>query len=132
MLGFLQRAARPAARPTQRNPEDRNVNDPAYLYRVFFGLLLLPGLCLSGDPESVPEACRFSGDSSSGVSATMACYAALDTDGNAALSPAETDALPRLRGRFSELDLDGSGALSPKEFQADLHTPSKLGGGKGV
>jgi hypothetical protein len=56
----------------------------------------------------------------------------LDTDGDAALSPAEADALPRLRGRFNALDVDGSSALSPKEFQADLHTPSQLGGGKGV
>jgi hypothetical protein len=99
---------------------------------LLVGLLLLPGLCLAGDPESVPEACRLAGDASLGVSATMACYAALDTDGDAALSPAEADALPRLRGRFNELDVDGSGALSPKEFQADLHTPSQLGGGKGV
>jgi hypothetical protein len=99
---------------------------------LLIGLLLLPGPCLAGDTESVPDACRLGDVATMETSATMACYAALDTDGDAALSPAEADALPRLRGRFDELDVDGSGALGPAEFQADLHTPSQLGGGKGI
>ncbi|WP_058555615.1 hypothetical protein [Thiohalocapsa sp. ML1] len=59
------------------------------------------------------------------------CFAALDIDGNGALSKQEAAALPRLAGYFDELDADADGELGPSEFQGELNTPSQLGGGEG-
>jgi hypothetical protein len=93
---------------------------------------LLIGLLLStpapaGDP---PAACRL-GDEP-GQDATLACYQDLDRDGDGSLSPDETEALPRTRGRFEALDADGDGALSPAEFQGGLATPPQKAGAKGA
>jgi len=96
---------------------------------------LLPGAVMAQGTPAPPDACRFEAAGAAaprGASATMACYAALDTNGDGALQPQEASALPRLQGRFDELDADGSGALSPDEFQGALTTPAQRGGGKGV
>jgi hypothetical protein len=93
-------------------------------------LVLMPAATAVG--AEVPEECRFEADAPKGAAATMACYAALNTDDASGLSAAEAGVLPRLRGRFAELDADASGALSPDEFQAGLHTPAQRGGGKGI
>jgi len=103
-------------------------------------LRLLPYLLIAaaahagaaGPAGQVPDACRIGSGDIAGESATMACYGALDIDGDGALSPGEAAALPRLRGRFQDLDLDGNGILGPEEFQAGRHTPAQRGGGKGV
>jgi len=98
-------------------------------------LLLTVGLgpaAAADEHGSVPDDCRIEPGEIAGEAATMACYEALDRDGDAALSPEEAAALPRLEGRFEELDADGNGLLSPDEFQADRQTPAQRGGGKGV
>jgi hypothetical protein len=95
-------------------------------------LLALTGGLATADPAAPPDECRFEAEAPTGASATMACFAALDTNGDGELSKLEAMALPRLEGSFQELDADASGALSPEELQAALHTPSQRGGGKGV
>jgi len=94
-------------------------------------LLTMAGTGVGG-AAAVPDDCRIEPGDIAGESATMACYEALDQNGDGALSPDEVSALPRLQDRFDELDRDDSGALSPDEFQADRHTPAQRGGGKGV
>ncbi len=79
-----------------------------------------------------PDDCQFKRDAVPGMSATMACYEALDRNGDGALAPDEAAALPRLQGRFSTLDRDDNGLLSPDEFQAEMTTPAQRAGGKGV
>ncbi|WP_295882856.1 hypothetical protein [uncultured Thiohalocapsa sp.] len=93
---------------------------------------LLPAALLAAGPNAVPEDCRFDAAAAQGATATMACYAALDTNGDGSLSQQEAQVLPRLDGRFDTLDADGSGLLSPDEFQGGVHSPSQRGGGKGV
>jgi len=98
-------------------------------------LVLTVGLgpgAAAAEHGSVPDDCRIEPGGIAGEAATMACYEALDLNGDAALSPEESAALPRLDGRFEELDADGNGLLSPDEFQADLQTPAQRGGGKGI
>jgi hypothetical protein len=95
-------------------------------------LLAAAGAGHTGEGDSVPDACRIEPGSIPGDAATMACYEALDTNGDAALSEQEAAVLPRLQGRFDVLDRDGSGQLSPDEFQAGQSTPAQRGGGKGV
>jgi hypothetical protein len=90
--------------------------------------LLLPTAAVAVEPAAPPGDCL----GFPGASATMACFAALDIDGNGALSRQEAAALPRLAGHFDELDADADGELGPSEFQGELHTPSQLGGGKGM
>ncbi|MCF7989574.1 MAG: hypothetical protein K9M02_03935 [Thiohalocapsa sp.] len=82
--------------------------------------------------DRVPEACAPFEQGIFGETATMACFGALDTDGDAALSADEARALPRLQGHFEAMDADGNGLLSPDEFQGLRHTPAQRGGGKGV
>jgi hypothetical protein len=95
---------------------------------LLLAALLLPTAVAAQEAAAPPDDCT----GFPGASATMACFAALDIDGNGALSALEAAALPRLQGRFDELDTDADGALGPSEFQGELHTPSQLGGGKGV
>lgn len=79
-----------------------------------------------------PADCQFKPGEVPGMSATMACYGALDRNGDGALAPDEATALPRLQDRFSDLDRDENGLLSPDEFQAEMKTPAQRAGGKGV
>lgn len=80
--------------------------------------------------SEVPKGCDFS--DSPGQDATLACYQDLDRNGDGALSEAEAEVLPRLRGHFRALDTDGDGLLSPSEFQADKTTPPQRSGAKGA
>jgi hypothetical protein len=82
--------------------------------------------------SSVPNDCRFAQGDVPGESATMACYEALDRDGDGSLSPGEAAALPRLGERTLGFDQDGNGKLSPDEFQTGMSTPAQRSGGKGV
>jgi len=93
---------------------------------------LLAGPLVAGETTAPPDDCRFDTEGPTGGSATMACYAALDSNGDGALSKVEAGALPRVHGQFEILDADDSGALSPDEFQAGRHTPAQRGGAKGV
>lgn len=97
---------------------------------VITALALTPALTHAGTSE--PDACRFEQGDIPGETATMACFGALDENGDGSLSPAEAAALPRLEGRVSDLDRDNNGLLSPDEFQAEMTTPAQRGGGKGV
>lgn len=89
-------------------------------------------LLLGCSPQATepPKACDF-GDSPT-QDATIACFEDLDANGDAALSAAELERLPRTRGRLEELDSDGNGTLSPREFQEGINTLSQRYGGKGV
>ncbi|MBK1705223.1 hypothetical protein [Halochromatium glycolicum] len=87
---------------------------------------------LSHAGTAVPDDCRFEQGEVPGASATMACYEALDQNGDGALANGEAAALPRLENRLDGLDRDGNGTLSPDEFQAGMTTPAQRAGGKGV
>ncbi len=87
---------------------------------------------LANAGTTAPEDCQFKQGEVPGLSATMACYAALDRNGDGALAPDEATVLPRLQDRFSTLDRDDNGLLSPDEFQAEMTTPAQRAGGKGV
>lgn len=102
------------------------------MYRSALIVAMTMTTTLANAGTAAPEDCRFTADRVPGESATMACYAALDRNGDGALSADEAAALPRLQDRIGELDRDDNGLLSPDEFQAELTTPAQRGGGKGV
>jgi hypothetical protein len=78
----------------------------------------------------VPKGCEFA--VSEGQDATLACFQDLDRDGDGALSRAEAEVLPRIKGHFDALDADGNLMLSPAEFQGAQTTPPQRAGAKGV
>ncbi len=92
-----------------------------------FCLLASATLVLAND---LPAGCDLT--TNPGQDATLACFEDLDRDGNAALSPAEAEVLPRIRGQFNELDSDGDGALTAGEFQGGSVTLPQKAGGKGT
>ncbi|MGD2083995.1 MAG: hypothetical protein PVF91_13615 [Chromatiales bacterium] len=98
-----------------------------------FGAILLLGAALVASPGAraggVPAICQDRDVPSQ--DRAMACMAALDLDGDGALSPREAGVLPRLSGRFAELDGDGNGVLSPGEFQGDGVSPAERAGAIG-
>lgn len=102
------------------------------MYRSLLITAMTLTTTLANAEKMAPDDCRFQQGEVPGDSATMACYAALDRDGDGALTADEAAALPRLQGRTDTLDSDGNGLLSADEFQAGMTTPAQRAGGKGV
>lgn len=112
--------------------DNTNIDGDPDMYRFTLIAAMTMTTTLASAGSSAPEDCQFTDDQVPGESATMACYAALDRDGDGALSPDEAAALPRIQDRIGELDRDDNGLLSADEFQAEMATPAQRGGGKGV
>lgn len=102
------------------------------MYRSLLTTAIVAAVPLTHAGTQVPDECQLEQGAIPGKSATMACYAALDHDGDGALTADEASALPRLANRIEALDRDGSGTLSPDEFQAEMTTPAQRAGGKGI
>lgn len=102
------------------------------MYRSLLITAITMTTTLATAGATAPDDCRFKQGEVPGESATMACYAALDRNGDGALTADEAAALPRLQGRTETVDSDGNGLLSPDEFQAGMTTPAQRAGGKGV
>lgn len=95
-------------------------------------ICLLAGVAVSLplSAAEVPKGCDFA--ASQGQGATLACFQDLDRNGDGALSRAEAEVLPRIKGHFDVLDADGNLTLSPAEFQRPQTATPQRAGAKGV